>query len=301
MAAALEDTIKDSRIIDELLHPRHKSIMVIGAADTGKTTVIEALADALSRNAPLGIVDCDMGQSHIGPPTTVAWGSVAGGFRGWDALAAKDYYFTGATTPMGSFLPAVTGAKLMAEKAASSCSKVIIDTSGLIAEPAGRLLKQYKIDALAPDIVLALEAAHELQPILSPFRFVVSPKIFFCAVHPAVTVKSTATRSAYRYEQVRAYFAGARLIELPFEEVGIRFTREPARPGIAGFKNKIVSFRDERNKDIGLGVIEEVKVKEERFVVRTGIPEGRRFSAMVVGRTEIDERNRLVTDTEILK
>ncbi len=45
--------------------------LLLGAADTGKTSLVLALANELSAQRPVGIVDADIGQSHIGPPTTV--------------------------------------------------------------------------------------------------------------------------------------------------------------------------------------------------------------------------------------
>src|SRR5574341_24021 len=47
--------------------------MFLGASDTGKTTCLRAAAAHLARAGllPLAIVDADLGQSTIGPPTTV--------------------------------------------------------------------------------------------------------------------------------------------------------------------------------------------------------------------------------------
>ena len=50
--------------------------LILGASDTGKTTLAEALTKQLVKKQPVGIVDADIGQSHIGPPTTVGWALV---------------------------------------------------------------------------------------------------------------------------------------------------------------------------------------------------------------------------------
>lgn len=65
--------------LETICTPENSTIMVLGGADTGKTTLIEYLADLLANKFSVGIVDCDTGQSHIGPPTTIAWGRVGGG------------------------------------------------------------------------------------------------------------------------------------------------------------------------------------------------------------------------------
>jgi len=61
----------EREIMKAILSSQARSIMIVGGADTGKTSLIEALADLLSRDSRMGILDLDMGQSHIGPPTTL--------------------------------------------------------------------------------------------------------------------------------------------------------------------------------------------------------------------------------------
>ncbi|MHC4622056.1 MAG: AAA family ATPase, partial [Planctomycetota bacterium] len=41
--------------------------LVLGASDTGKTTLISALAKRIASGQPLAIIDADIGQSHLGP------------------------------------------------------------------------------------------------------------------------------------------------------------------------------------------------------------------------------------------
>jgi polynucleotide 5'-hydroxyl-kinase GRC3/NOL9 len=50
--------------------------LILGASDTGKTTLAEALAKHLAKHQPVGVIDADIGQSHIGPPATVGWAVV---------------------------------------------------------------------------------------------------------------------------------------------------------------------------------------------------------------------------------
>ena len=50
--------------------------LVLGGADTGKTTLALALAGKIAGSRPVAIVDADIGQSHIGPPSTVGWAVV---------------------------------------------------------------------------------------------------------------------------------------------------------------------------------------------------------------------------------
>jgi polynucleotide 5'-hydroxyl-kinase GRC3/NOL9 len=299
MSGQLEDLIRDSWIIEELIRPENRIIMVIGGTDTGKTTMVECLIDFLSKEKNVGIVDLDMGQSHIGPPTTVAWGEVRGGFRGWSQIAMEEFYFTGTVTPFGSLLPAIVGAKLMTDRAVSSCGKIVIDTSGMISGPLGRILKQSKIDILAPDIILALQCSGELGHIIDPFRAIDIPKIYIFPVPPSMKSKSIPMRGQYRFESMRSYFACSDIREVPINLAGMRFTREPSGRSVMDLTDRVISFRDRYNRDLALGIIEEIRMKEEMFMIRTPLREDTVFSAIIVGKTRIDMMNSLLVDAVV--
>ncbi len=292
----LDDFIRDPAIVDALADAGNKLIMVIGGSDTGKTTLIRLLSDFLSIKSKAGIVDLDMGQSHIGPPTTIAWGKVTGAFTDWSDILVEDFYFAGTVTPFGNLLPSLVGAKLMTDQAMSSVRKVIVDTTGLIAEPVGRVLKQYKIDILRPDIVLALERSEELTHILDPFRFQRTPEIYRIHVPHQIRRKSLFKRADYRFRKIKAYFNHAEVIEISLDEIGIRSAKDTLHFSHSGLKNRIVSFRDKKNEDLALGVITEAKAREKKLMIRTPIEKAADFSSIVIGKTELDITNSMLRD-----
>ena len=284
---ALQDFIKDRRIIQEIESPGCRVIMVIGASDTGKTTLVEGLLDFLSRREQTAIVDLDIGQSHVGPPTTMAWGRLRGGFSGWSGIAIEDMYFTGVITPMGNLLPVLTGAGILTQRAVSRCGKVVIDTTGLVSGSAGRMLKQFKIDLISPNSIIALERSDELGEILRPFRFQKRMRIHRLDVPPSVGSKCPTTRSRYREEMFWRYFNGAGTVEVDMERVGIRFACRDLPSG-DGLRGRLVSFRDSRNMDFAIGVVVDVDTKRQRLKVRTPVAGRIRFSTLVVGTVTLD-------------
>ncbi|HET6515447.1 MAG TPA: Clp1/GlmU family protein [Thermodesulfovibrionales bacterium] len=297
MAGRLEDFIDDAGITIDLIDTRNRIIMVIGGSDTGKTTLIACLCDLLSRQGAAAIVDLDVGQSHIGPPTTIAWGRVEGGFREWSDIAVEDFYFTGTITPMGSLLSSIVGARMVTERAVSSCEKVLIDTSGLIAEPAGRVLKQFKIDVIFPDIIIGLEHSGELAGILDAFRFHKRPKVLRLSVPPQTESRSPSKRNLHRFEKITEYFNPAEIREVSLRNVGIRFTGD--KPQFSGIRNRIVSFRDEMNRDMALGIVEEVILRDDVLLINTPLEDVAKASAIVVGRTEVDRDKRELRERRI--
>ncbi|MCX7793869.1 MAG: Clp1/GlmU family protein [Thermodesulfovibrionales bacterium] len=248
--------------------PLTRLILVIGASDTGKTTFVEYIARKLANLFNLGIVDLDMGQSQIGPPTTVGWARCPENFTTLSTLKEEDFYFTGTITPAGSLLPAITGARLIVERAMKTCDKVIVDTTGLISEPAGRVLKHFKIDILKPDLVVCLERTDELSHIKAPFK---NQSLIFYTLRPpsGIRQKSPSERAEYRYKRMESYLADSKLHSFPISELGILFTRERLPFDNPGLKNRVVSFRNSQNRDIAIGVIEAVKPKEGKIFIRT--------------------------------
>jgi polynucleotide 5'-hydroxyl-kinase GRC3/NOL9 len=281
----------DARAIFE---PESRGIMVIGASDTGKTTLIMTIAEILSRQYDTAIVDLDMGQSHLGPPTTVAWGKVDKAIKDWSMIEVMDFYFTGTVTPLGSLLPAITGAKIITEKAFSSADKVIIDTTGLISGPAGQVLKHFKIDVIRPDIIIAIESSGELSHILDPLRFNESPRIIKIPVPPEVRVKTQMKRAEYRFQKMMEHLRGAQVLRIPINEVGIRFMRTPLSSG-EEITDRIVSLRDRNNEDIALGLLRGIRGGE--VMIFTPLRDRGRVASIIIGKAIIDMKNRTLKDS----
>lgn len=274
--------LDDRPLAKKLLSPDTRSIMILGEADTGKTTLAGALSSFISKDFKTAAVDLDMGQSCIGPLTTVGWGFAKEG-AAWDKIVPEEIYFTGALSPPGSLVPTLAGAKRMMEGALQRAEKVVIDTTGLVSGEIGTILKQYKIELLCPDIIIALERYGELGEILDGFRASSRPAIFRLKAPEAARTRTGAQRAAYREQRFREYFVGARLIEASLNKVGMRYTGSKG----GEMTGRLVSFRDSSHKDLALGIIEAKDEDGTRLIIRTPLSEGARYAAIVVGRVSI--------------
>lgn len=271
----------DERTVKALLSPGTKTVMLLGGPDAGKTALAASVADLVSKRGRAGILDLDMGQAHIGPPSTMAWGALEGGFNGWERIKAEGIYFTGALSPPGSMLPSLTGAKLLMDFALSKCPKVIIDTSGLIAGPVGRLYKQYKIDLLRPDIILAVEESGELEHIISPYSLMKSPVVIRLKPSPLARVKGVPLRTGFRTERFRSYFEGSRVFDIDLKKCGVRYTRDDGNDELEG---RLMSFRDGSGTDICLGIIEKAGIAEGLITVRSPLKPDTEYACIIIGR-----------------
>src|SRR2546430_9810479 len=75
--------------------------LILGTSDTGKTSLAARLAGALAaRGDRVAVVDADVGQSEIGPPTTVGLGRVTGALARLGDAEALALEFVGDTSPV---------------------------------------------------------------------------------------------------------------------------------------------------------------------------------------------------------
>jgi polynucleotide 5'-hydroxyl-kinase GRC3/NOL9 len=198
--------------------------LVIGETDTGKTSFTTFLAGALlARGLSVGVVDADLGQSDIGPPTTIGLGRMRSPVERLADAEVVGLYFVGSTSPQGHLLPTALGTRLMAQKALRlGFDRVIVDTSGLIQGELGRLLKQHKIDLVDPDLVLCLQRNGECEHILRPYEQGRRPSVVRLPSSGVVRRRSQDERRLHRERTLQAYLAAARPVSLDLSRVVLR-------------------------------------------------------------------------------
>lgn len=206
--------------------PRPVVICVLGAVDTGKTTLCTYLANALlERGVRPAVVDADMGQSDIGAPGTIGWGKVERAVSHPSEVPCCGCYFVGSTAPVGLLLPTLIGTKKMTDAALQSGAEVVIvDTTGLVHGSLGRELKSRKIEMLMPSFVLALQRYGELEPILRGWEHSKHVQIRRLTVSERAQKKLPLQRQVTREEKFRQHFAAAQLRTISLEQATLRET-----------------------------------------------------------------------------
>ncbi len=251
-------------------------LLVIGETDTGKTSFTTFLADALlDRGLSVGVVDADLGQSDIGPPTTVGLGRLR---RSGEQLADAEVvglYFVGSTSPQGHLLPTVLGTRLMAQKALRcGFDRVIVDTSGLVQGEMGRLLKQHKIDLVEPDVVLCLQRNGECEHILRAYETGSRPAVVRLASSGGTRRRSQEERRQHREKSLQTYLAAARPITLDLTRVVLRqpalYVGQPLPPrqveDLAAILDDMVLWAERRGSELVLVTPDPLKEPQVRQI-----------------------------------
>lgn len=245
------------------------TVMIIGASDTGKSTFARYLFQRLCRAGWLAAyLDLDMGQSTLGLPTTMNLAvAAAPGDDRFPPQGARASYFVGAITPRGHLLPTIIGAYRLQQKAVALGAEVIVvDTTGLIDKAqGGKALKQWKIELLAPALVIGLQRGRELEPILWPLRRDGRVRSIELPVSPHAIERPREARIARRRERLAAYFRHAQPRLLSLRQCAI-YDLEWLTVG------SLLALQDGEGFVLALGVVEQVDHQAGAVIVRTPLP-----------------------------
>jgi len=200
-------------------------VMVLGARDVGKTTFATLLANRqLAHGIRTAIVDADVGQSEIGPPTTIGMGLVEVPVPTLHAVVPRAIYFVGSNTPRGRMLETVNGVRAMVAKAQEAgAESVIVDTTGFVTGAAARRLKCAKVEAVRPQFVVAIQRKDELDHILRPMERR-NLRLIRLPVPETVMVKSPEMRQQRRVMRFFRYFQDARLHTFALSDIACEGT-----------------------------------------------------------------------------
>jgi len=223
------DTIPISwkKVVEETLAlERPTVVMIMGDVDSGKTSLCTLLANrALELNLGVAIVDADLGQSDIGPPTTVGLAYINKSVKDLFHVKADNICFVGFTSPGG------------AEERVAHCivsfknqvlrrkkDFLVINTDGWVE---GEGAVQYKVmlaESILPNVVVGLEQENELTTILSKLG-----KTPFLTVNPSAAVRKRdrEKRKALRELNYKRYLRNAKVETFPLNWIrieGIHFS-----------------------------------------------------------------------------
>jgi polynucleotide 5'-hydroxyl-kinase GRC3/NOL9 len=197
--------------------------MLMGASDTGKTTFLTWLATTLqAQGRRVAVVDADVGQSSLGPPTTIGLGVVDRPFQSLQELPPAALSFVGSTTPRGHFVPMIVGTRRMVDRAQSfNVDRLIIDTCGFIGAEGGQVLKRAQITIVDPDVVVCFQRGHECEGLLTAYRSRQRPRVLRFRPSRACRQRSMGERRAHREQALQRYFAAPRGLTLSWDTLDL--------------------------------------------------------------------------------
>lgn len=263
---------------------RVRVTVIAGAGDTGKTTLAARLAGGLAaRGALVAVVDADLGQSEIGPPTTVGLGHVTrpmARLRDAELLALE---FIGDTSPVRHIaqIADATG-RLVRRALVEGFAHVIVDTGGLVEGALGIALKRAKIRAVDPDLVILVQRRDESEPLAHAFGGVERPRVVRVPAATAATRRNQAQRRLHRDTALHDYLRDAVSVAIPLDRIDSRAARGAPPPAIV--EGLLVGVYGPDGEALGIGRVRSVDQTAGRVLVDTPV-EPKRIARVMLGRT----------------
>ena len=271
---------------DEVLdREKPVTVMVVGGVDSGKTSFCAYLANrALRESRSVALIDADLGQSDVGPPSTIGSCRLTKPIIDPFEIGAESICFVGVTSPSGAVSKVVEGIAGMKEKALKrGVDILIINTDGWIE---GEDAVRYKV-ALAkeikPDLLVGIQEKGELTFLLGALT---ETQNLVVESSPAVRKRDREERKLLRELGYKKYLKGARTESFPLRwiRVGGVAVRKGDEEGL------LVALHDVNENFLGIGVVEGIDY--ERRVIRVFTPVREGVASLIVGRVKLDRKGR---------
>lgn len=259
-------------------------VLVIGAADTGKTTLARYLYRHLSEHHErAAFLDGDMGQATLGPPTTMTLALSGRNPARFPPEGPRLSTFVGDISPAGHMLPTVVGAhRLVKGGMERGAGAIVVDTTGLVApRQGGGALKRALVDLLQPQVVIGLQRGRELEHLLVPLRRSQRTRVIDRPVPQAVQRRDMAVRRVHRAEQYRRAFEEARVLEVDWGGLAVI-------PRASFTEHRLVAFEDSNGFVLGLGIVTNQARNRQVVEVHTPLASLEGVDTLHVGDVSVD-------------
>lgn len=205
--------------VNEIIKNQTPIVMIIGAVDTGKSGFALFLTNKLIANGMcVAVIDTDVGQSDIGPPGTVSMTILTKQIPSFLDAKLIDAYFIGDKTPVGHLLPVVVGSQKLVRKAqALGANAIVINTSGLTKGGVAMALKYHMIEAINPNIIVALQQNNESEHLLRPHTDII--KIIRLKTPGHILRRSREERGDFRSFKLTKYLLNTKSITLDLNKI----------------------------------------------------------------------------------
>ena len=261
--------------------------LILGACDTGKTTLAATLASCAASSGSVGIIDADVGQSHIGPPTTVGWAIVDKTPVDFCQLSADGISFVGDITPVGHLLQLTAAIVQTVRQVSKVANSVIIDTPGLINGPAAEALWWTVQRLVQPELILAVQRDNELSGILTGLEGL-DLRVQLVSCPSQIQLKSPNYRRDYRQGQFEKYFKNSCLYTINLNDLAVQTGWNSSREDLAG---RLVALIDSKGLCLAVGLIKEWQNDSKIAVVRIPQLDTRQISCIAIGDLTIEIAN----------
>lgn len=238
------DTIKtwEEEIKNILSLKKPLVIISIGTVDSGKSTLTTLIANtSINAGFKTAIIDADIGQADVGPPTFITLGLLTNQIISLSELNPHTYAFIGTTTPYSVVDRIILSiVKLLSKSLTMGSEVIIINTDGWFKGSRAVEAKFKTVLHVKPNVVFIIKKqgshheAEELRRALNRFNI----KTIVLEAPQLIKERSLEERRNIRELTYTKYFRGSNIVELKLDELII------IGPSI--FKGRILSEEEKK-------------------------------------------------------
>ncbi|MFQ6077498.1 MAG: Clp1/GlmU family protein, partial [Candidatus Bathyarchaeia archaeon] len=222
------NTIPDSwknGVMRVLSQSKPCTVMIMGDVDCGKTTFSTLLINhALSSQSKTAIIDADLGQSDIGPPTTMGLSLIKEPITELFSLEADKIFFVGATNPSRITDRVILGLGELKQRVGEmGVGLTVVNTDGWVRGEGAWSYKVRMVKELSPDFVVGIQQADELEGLLASVEEE-GFEVLRLASSPALRRRDREERRGLREQGYRKFLGEPSLRLLPREWVRFEYT-----------------------------------------------------------------------------
>ncbi|MDH3539366.1 MAG: Clp1/GlmU family protein [Acidimicrobiia bacterium] len=268
-------------LIEDLVR-RRGVVLLLGTADTGKTTFArQLLAAAIAAGKRAAFVDADISESTVGPPTCVGLKWINDPTDLDDLGRADRLQFVGSIKTAGLVLQQVVATAALVDLARDRVDLVVVDTSDDVSGVTGQTLKYHKTELTRPEAVVAFQRGAEMGPIVGMLRRFFGSDVEEAPVSPGIRSATPHERSADRVKHFEAELTP------PLQAWRVRPTvfapTLPAGLDPARLDAMLVGLQDGEGSTLGLGVL-----REDEGILRVLTNHGEGMRGLRLGSMRID-------------
>lgn len=273
-----ESTIPTSwREASQIARQSLGTVVILGDVDSGKSTLCTFLANECFRHGlRVSVIDGDIGQADIGPPTTVSLATVRSHIFSLQDLAPEVSFFVGDTSP-SSVSEKLSHSLVWLKKSATGAADVLlINTDGWVRGDDAIRYKTQLLSDIRPDLVLGISSNGELDPLLE----LQESAALELNRSPYARTRSKEERKKAREFGYKRFLQDAKRLELKLRDVKLR-----------RFDSHQKQLRLDRNEDLR-GVLAGLLDGEEKLL-SIGRVEGVR-NGLITVKTALEESPRIL-------
>lgn len=197
-----------------------------------------------------------------------------------------DFEFVGVTSPGKRPWQVAEATGRLVAKARPRFDRLVVDTSGFVAGGVAAAVKQRKIAAVDPDVVVAIQAGDECEHIIRGLATRARPRALRLSAVRGAQPRSSAARRRHREVALARYFADARATTLEASRVTLRSASGALIALDTLVAGTLVALQDVDGATLALGVIDAAEAAHDTLTLRappTRVP----VATVVVGETTL--------------